>query len=60
MLWAMRTALSELHYLEGYLGTIFDARRPTWRPRPCRVVLYDRALPLVPLSVRLPERQPIL
>lgn len=27
MLWEMRTALSELHYLEGYLGTIFDAHR---------------------------------
>jgi len=36
MLWEMRTALAELHYLEGYLGTIFDARRPTWGPRPCR------------------------
>jgi hypothetical protein len=27
MLWEMRTALSEMHYLEGYLGTIFDAHR---------------------------------
>jgi hypothetical protein len=27
MLWEMRTALSEMRYLEGYLGTIFDAHR---------------------------------
>jgi hypothetical protein len=27
MLWEVRTALSEMHYLEGYLGTIFDAHR---------------------------------
>lgn len=27
MLWEVRTALAEMHYLEGYLGSIYEAHR---------------------------------